>query len=108
MSTQQIERKSIASRSFSLPHEVLDDPSLSMSQKRAILCEWASDACAVESMPALRLLPGTVMPVTLSAVIDALSQLDKRAARQAEEQAPRGIVLPLRRDLGGRGGVALG
>ncbi|MGD8528693.1 MAG: hypothetical protein PVH06_08460, partial [Methyloceanibacter sp.] len=52
--------------SFTFPHEVVDDPSLGISQKRAILSEWASDACAVESFPVLRLLPGTRLPVTFS------------------------------------------
>ena len=51
-------------RTFALPGEVLEDPSLSVAEKRAILAEWASDLSAVESYPALRLLPGTTFPVT--------------------------------------------
>jgi hypothetical protein len=70
----------VATRHFSFPHELIDDPSLNASQKRAILCEWASDACAVESFPALRWLPGTTFPVTFSAVMDALAQLDRRTS----------------------------
>jgi hypothetical protein len=73
-------------RSFSFPHEVIDDPSFSPSEKRAILCEWASDACAVESFPTLRLLPGTTFPVTFSAVMDALAQLDRVTARHTSEE----------------------
>jgi hypothetical protein len=79
--------------SFSFPHELLDDPSFNDSQKRALLCEWASDACAVESFPALRLLPGTSFPVTLSAVMDALLCLDRKAAQQQDAaQSRRGVI----------------
>ena len=39
---------------FAGPMEVVGDPSLSLTEKRAILSSWASDACAVEAMPALR------------------------------------------------------
>jgi hypothetical protein len=65
-------------RSFTFPHEVVDDPSLGLSQKRAILSEWASDACAIESFPVLRLLPGTNFPVTFSSIMDARSYLDRK------------------------------
>jgi hypothetical protein len=49
----------IKRQNFTFPHEVVDDPSLSLSQKRAILSDCASDSCAIESFPVLRLLPGT-------------------------------------------------
>jgi len=64
-------------RHFSFPHEVVDDPSLSVAEKRAILAEWA-DASAIESFPTLRLLPGTSFPVTFSSVMDARDQLDRQ------------------------------
>ncbi|ESY79126.1 hypothetical protein X740_18805, partial [Mesorhizobium sp. LNHC221B00] len=38
---------------------------------------WASDACAVESMPALRMPPGVTEPVGFDAFMDALRQLDQ-------------------------------
>lgn len=66
-----------AKRLYSFPHELVDDPSLNTSQKRAMLAEWASDACAIESFPTLRLLPGTTFPVTLSSIMDAFAQLDR-------------------------------
>src|ERR1700733_4787301 len=69
-------------RCFSVPYEVLDDPSLNHSEKRAILAEWASDACAVESFPALRRLSGTNFPVTLSSIMDAMAQLDEECDTQ--------------------------
>src|SRR5579871_1031405 len=44
-------------RTFSLPFEVVEEPSLCLADKRAILAEWASDRSAVESWPTLRRLP---------------------------------------------------
>ncbi len=76
-------------RSFSFPHEVVEDPSLSTSEKREVLAEWASDACAVESIPILRWLPGTTFPVTYSAIVDARQALDRIAARERETQDRR-------------------
>ncbi len=89
-----------AERQFSFPHEVVDDPSLNDSQKRSILSEWASDACAIPSFPTLRLLPGTTFPVTYSAVMDALTQLDRRArSRQADgaSSLDRNALTPFKR-----------
>jgi hypothetical protein len=71
-----------STRNFSFPHDLIDDPSLCLSEKRAILAEWASDACAIESFPTLRLLPGTTFPVTLSSIIDALVRLDDGSERK--------------------------
>ncbi|HUO93521.1 MAG TPA: hypothetical protein VMU22_11390 [Rhizomicrobium sp.] len=84
-------RETDAKRRFSFPHELIDDPSLSVSQKREILAEWASDACAIESFPILRLLPGTTFPVTLSAILDALAQLDGESPAESrpKEKAER-------------------
>jgi hypothetical protein len=39
---------------FRHPQEVVNDPDLTLNEKRAILASWASDACAVEAYPALR------------------------------------------------------
>jgi hypothetical protein len=61
---------------FSHPDDVVTDAQLDMQEKRAILASWASDACAVESMPALRKPPGAAFPVTFDAVMDALRRLD--------------------------------
>ena len=49
---------------------MVEDPSLSIAERRAILSEWASDASAVESFPTLRLLPGTSFPATFACVMD--------------------------------------
>jgi hypothetical protein len=74
-----------AKRMFSFPHELVDDPSFNVSQKRSLLAEWASDACAIESLPTLRLLPGTTFPVTFSSIMDALAQLDRLRAKKNEK-----------------------
>lgn len=71
-------------RSFSLPQEVVDDPSLCKSEKRSILSEWASDVSAIEGYPALRWLSGTNFPVTFRAIMDARERLD-RLAMETEE-----------------------
>lgn len=92
-------RETDATRAFSFPHELIDDPSLNASQKREILAEWASDASAIESFPTLRLLPGTTFPVTLSAIMDALARLDdeRRMANDEEEFASQKAAAKRRR-----------
>ena len=74
---------------FRHPREVLTYPGLSKAEKRAILASWASDACAVESCPALRCLPGCkAEPVPLDAVLAALLELDGIAATGSAAEAP--------------------
>jgi hypothetical protein len=63
-------------RHYKHPGEVLRDSTLKPDEKRAILSSWASDACAVESMPALRHPPGAGQPISLDAIMDALQCLD--------------------------------
>lgn len=58
------------------PRAVVDDPALSLQQKRSILSQWASDACAVESDPTLRLAPGGIRPVKVGDIFAALAALD--------------------------------
>jgi hypothetical protein len=66
------------SQLFEHPSDVLDDPDLSLNEKRAILASWASDACAVESAPALRNNPSGRV-VSFDDIMDALRALDKLA-----------------------------
>ncbi|MBP1181187.1 hypothetical protein [Methylobacterium sp. PvR107] len=69
---------------FRHPREVLGYPGLSRAEKRAILASWASDACAVESCPSLRCLPGCrAEPVPLDTILAALQALDDGAAPAA-------------------------
>ena len=80
------------SQLFEHPSDVLHDPDLSLNEKRAILASWASDACAVESAPALRNNPrGQVL--SFDDIMDALRALDKQAATAAaagDRQRARG------------------
>jgi hypothetical protein len=61
---------------FDHPKDVLADPSLSVSEKRAILASWASDASAITSCPALRAPEGLKAPVTIDEILEALCELD--------------------------------
>ena len=44
-------------QAFGHPSEVVNDPDLTLNEKRAILASWASDACAIEAAPELRSAP---------------------------------------------------
>ncbi len=61
------------------PNEVVQDDRLSLTEKRALLCAWASDACAVESRPGFRWLPGTPGPILVDHIFKALRTLDDLA-----------------------------
>ena len=61
---------------FDHPRDVVNDPDLSKQEKRAILSAWASDACAVQYLPGMRLLPDAKKPVPFDDIIDALKSLD--------------------------------
>jgi hypothetical protein len=100
--------RQIKRHSFTFPHEVVDDPSLSLSQKRAILSEWASDSCAIESFPVLRLLPGTNFPVTFSAIMDARSYLDRKYGEEQDEARPENCMIAefAKRKMQGRDNTA--
>jgi uncharacterized protein YbjT (DUF2867 family) len=67
-------------RHFDHPDDVLRDGTLDLNEKRAILSSWASDACAVESMPALRHPPGARQPVSFDDIMEALRRLDGPAS----------------------------
>lgn len=64
-------------QAFNHPSEVVNDPDLTLNEKRAILASWASDACAVEAAPALR--TGPKAPVRFDDIMEALRSLDKHA-----------------------------
>ena len=84
-SDPSLDRLLFPARHFNHPDEVVDDRTLDTQEKRAILASWASDACAVESMPALRKPPGAPCPVTFDAVMDALRRLDDSRAELASD-----------------------
>jgi len=62
-------------QAFGHPSEVVDDPDLTLNEKRAILASWASDACAVEDVPDLRQTSG-ISWVKFDDIMDALRCLD--------------------------------
>jgi hypothetical protein len=66
-------------RHFRSPDEVVKDETLNLQEKRAILSSWASDACAVESVPALRRPLWAAKPVSFDRIMDALCRLDRAA-----------------------------
>lgn len=78
---------------FEHPSEVVDDPDLTLNEKRAILASWASDACAIEAAPELRFSPGSP-PVRFDDIMEALRTLDKQANAEHYRRAPhrRGFV----------------
>jgi hypothetical protein len=75
----EFERLLQPTRYFQHPRDVVRDDILTTAEKRAILSSWASDACAVESMPALRQILGSSHIVKFDEVIDALQELDGKA-----------------------------
>ena len=92
---------------FEHPSDVLDDPDLSLIEKRAILASWASDACAVESAPALRNNPsGQVL--SFDDIMDALRALDKQAATAVTAGDRRRAARGRGRVSFGRGGTGQG
>ena len=63
-------------RAFARPMDVVRDPDLTLNEKRAILASWASDACAIEAAPELRVTAsGNLVP--WDDIMDALRALDK-------------------------------
>lgn len=66
-------------QAFEHPSRVVNDPDLTLNEKRAILSAWASDACAIEAAPALRCAPSGKRPVQFDDVMEALRTLDKQA-----------------------------
>jgi hypothetical protein len=66
-------------QAFAHPLAVVNDPDLTLNEKRAILASWASDACAVEAAPELRQPPGGRI-IGFEEIMDALRMLDEQAA----------------------------
>jgi hypothetical protein len=69
------------SRAFHHPLDVVRDTDMTIAEKRSMLASWASDACAIESNPALR-ATATGHVVSYDDIIDALQSLD--AGRSAD------------------------
>jgi hypothetical protein len=74
---------------YARPADAAADELLTIGERRAILSSWASDACAVDSQPALRRPPLADAPVTFDEIMDALAELDRRARVSKPREAPR-------------------
>jgi hypothetical protein len=61
---------------FDHPRDVVRHANLTLSEKRAILASWASDASAIASCPSLRAPAGLKNPVTIDEILEALCELD--------------------------------
>lgn len=93
------------SQLYEHPFEVVSDPDLALDEKRAVLASWASDACAVEAMPALRKGANGRM-VAFDEIMEALRALDRlAAARPAHLHKPLQVT---RQAKSGRGGAGHG
>jgi len=76
-------------RHFTHPDDVLKDGTLDIQEKRAILSAWASDACAVASVPALRRPPGAEQAISFDQIMDALCKLDDTSRPISPESGHR-------------------
>jgi hypothetical protein len=65
-------------RAFAHPMDVVRDPDLTLNEKRAILASWASDACALEAAPELRVTTSGHV-VRWDDIMEALRTLDREA-----------------------------
>ena len=79
-------------QAFEHPDFVVNDPDLTLNEKRAILASWASDACALEAAPALRQIPGGKEPVRFDDVMDALRSLDLQAKEGSDSARYRRVL----------------
>jgi hypothetical protein len=94
-------------RAFARPMDVVEDHDLTLSEKRAILAAWASDACAVEANPTLRSVTGR-STARFDEIMDALRELDRLGADRCKPIPHYRRVLERRntapRHPSGRGG----
>jgi hypothetical protein len=89
---------------FGHPSEVVDDPDLTLNEKRAILASWASDACAIEAAPEFR-AGRQGSPVRFDDIMDALRILDKQANGDKYRRVLRRGRIFQRNSRGGQSGA---
>src|ERR1043166_7530489 len=75
-------------QAFKHPSEVVNDADLTLNEKRAILAAWASDACAIDSMPELRQGPNG--HIRFDDIMEALRDLERKA-KEATAGSYRGL-----------------
>jgi hypothetical protein len=61
---------------FEHPKDVVRHEGLTLSEKRAVLASWASDASAIKSCPSMRSPKGLKQPVSIDVILEALCELD--------------------------------
>ena len=94
-------------QAFGHPSEVVNDPDLSLNEKRAILASWASDACAIEAAPDLR-SNARGATVKFDDIMEALRALDRQANGHRYRrvlQHRRGLLRHERTDRSNGGGA---
>lgn len=98
---------------FARPMDVVNDQDLTLSEKRAILAAWASDACAVEANPTLRSAADR-STAQFDDIMDALRELDRLGAHGCKPLphyrrvlARRGTPLRSRTSEGGDRGAPM-
>jgi len=70
-------------KAFGSPSQVVNDPDMTLAEKRAVLASWASDACAVEACPELR-EPSPGHTVKYDEIMEALRGLDAQVDRRTD------------------------
>jgi len=63
---------------FARPSDVLDDPTLTDAEKRAVLLSWARDELVIEQV-VMRVMRELGVRSRITAVVDALAELDPTA-----------------------------
>ena len=87
---------------FEHPRDVVNDPDLSLNEKRAILASWASDACAIEAAPALRKTPtGRIVP--FDEIMDSMRAVDREFLTAQWARAKPEVSSVKRRRMSGAG-----
>jgi hypothetical protein len=78
---------------FEYPQQLVNDPDLTLNEKRAILAAWAADARVTDRAPAAsRLAPWEAGPVGFDDVMDALRELNDEAAHGNSRPHYRGVL----------------
>lgn len=102
--TFDLDRLLHPANAFAHPAEVVRDRDMSLNEKRAILAAWASDACAIEAAPELR-VNGGGHAVRFDDIMDALRELDRQAEKaHVDVETLRRASRRRRYGAGGRGG----
>jgi hypothetical protein len=89
-------------QAFVHPQAVVDDPGLTLNEKRAVLAAWASDACAGEASPALRRAPGSARVVSVDEILESLCKLDRAVSQHCRAVETPPVATGLDRGVQGQ------